>query len=158
MNRKAQSHRPMRPSMSPLLRALTYSRASHEPVTRSMLLQCYIALDAFRRGHGSRELFATLGRYLLVAEELCRLELQAPDADYIEAAQAILVELDEAQKTAGAWQLDDDGYRALCAALDILAAQLADASLDEITRAESAMVTGLLKAHGMQEPAVALRH
>ena len=64
MNRKAQSHRHARPPVSPLLRALTYSRTSHEPVTRSMLLHCYTALDAFRRGHGSRELFATLGRYL----------------------------------------------------------------------------------------------
>ena len=129
------------------------------PVTRSMPLHCYTALDAFRRGHGSRELFATLGRYLLVAEELCRLELQASDADFIEAAQATMVELDATQKAGGAWRLDEDGYRALCAALAILAAQLADASLDEITRAESAMVTGLLKAHGLHgQPAVGLPH
>jgi hypothetical protein len=158
VNRKAQSHRLMWPSTSPLLRALTYSRTSHGPVTRSMLLQCYTALDAFCRGHGSRELFATLGRYLLVAEELCRPELQADDADLIEAAQQIMVELDAAQKAGGTWTLDDDGYSALCAALDILAVQLADASLEDITRAESAMVTGLLKAHGMRAPASGLRH
>jgi hypothetical protein len=58
---------------APLLRALTYSHASLEPVTQAMLLQCYIALDAFRRGHGSRDLFSMLGRTLLIAEELGRL-------------------------------------------------------------------------------------
>src|SRR3954468_20401607 len=49
------------PAISPPVRALTFSRAAHEPATRTMLLQCYTGLDAFRRGHGSRALFTTLG-------------------------------------------------------------------------------------------------
>jgi hypothetical protein len=31
--------------MSPLLRALTFSRTAHEPVTDGDALQCYTALD-----------------------------------------------------------------------------------------------------------------
>ena len=37
--------------MSPLLRSLTYTQAALGPVIGSMLLQCYCALDAFRRGY-----------------------------------------------------------------------------------------------------------
>ena len=40
------------PAMSPLLRSLTLGRTAHAPVTQTMLLQAYAALDAFRRGRG----------------------------------------------------------------------------------------------------------
>src|ERR1700732_182458 len=72
MSSKSHMQKHTRPTMSPLLRALTFSRAAHGPVTQAILLRCYTGLDAFRRGHGSRELFTTLGQQLLVAEELCR--------------------------------------------------------------------------------------
>ena len=116
MPSKSQHRKRSQPAMSPLLRALTFSRAAHEPVTQAMLLQCYTALDAFRRGHGSRELFMTLGRHLLVSEELCRLGLEAPGQAYVESAHAAMVQLDAAEQQPGGWRLDDDEYLRLCAA------------------------------------------
>jgi hypothetical protein len=141
------SHRSKRnqPAMSPLLRALTFSRAAHEPVTQAMRLQCYAALDAFRYGHGSRELFMTLGRHLLVSEELCRLGLETSGLEYVEGAQAAMVQLDATEQQRDGWRLGEDEYLRLCAALSIFDAQLAEASLEMIARAETRMVEGLLR-------------
>src|ERR1700686_1828939 len=75
--RKLPHHKTTQIAMSPLLRSLTYAQAALGPLVTSMLLRCYSALDAFRRGYGSHELFATLGRHLLVAEELARLGYEA---------------------------------------------------------------------------------
>jgi hypothetical protein len=133
--------------MSPLLRALTYRRTAHGPVTDAMLLQAYAALDAFRRGHGSRELFGALARYLLIAEELARLDHYADALADIQRAHAAMVALDAGEPTGdGAWRADDAQYEPLCTALAILDAQLADASLSDIAMAETRMVEGLLKA------------
>lgn len=131
--------------MSPLLRALAYSRATHEPVTEAMLLQCYTALDAFVRGYGSRDLFMTLGRHLLVSVELCRLGFEPDALKDIEGAHAAMVRLD----TTGhqdRWLLDEDAYFGLCVALAILDRQLGAASLEAIARAEARMVEGLMRA------------
>lgn len=155
MPSKSQHRKRSQPAMSPLLRALTFSRAAHEPVTQAMLLQCYTALDAFRRGHGSRELFMTLGRHLLVSEELCRLGLEAPGQAYVESAHAAMMQLDAAEQQPGGWRLDDDEYMRLCAALSIFDAQLADASLEMIARAEARMLEGLLRTGREQALAVA---
>jgi hypothetical protein len=137
--------------MSPLLRALTFSRAAHEPVTQAMLLQCYTALDAFRRGHGSRDLFMTLGRHFLVSEELCRLGLEPEGLEYVESAHAAMVELDATEHEAAGWGLGDNEYIRLCAALSVLDAQLSVASLEMIAKAETRMVEGLLRA-GHKQP------
>jgi hypothetical protein len=83
--------------MSPLLRSLTYTQAALGPVVRSMLLQCYCVLDAFRRGYGSRELFGTLGRHLLLAEELARLGYEAHALSNFELAHTALMHLNEAE-------------------------------------------------------------
>jgi hypothetical protein len=144
VNRKLRTQKPARPAMSPLLRALTYSRATHEPVTQAMLLQCYTALDAFRRGYGSRELLTTLGRYLLVAEELCRLGHESDEIVYIAEAQAGVVQLDGTQKQDGGWLLDDADYTRIRVAFAILDEQLSAASLADIAKAETGMVEGLL--------------
>lgn len=155
MPNKSHSRKRNQPAMSPLLRALTFSRAAHEPVTQAMLLQCYTALDAFRRGHGSRDLFMTLGRHFLVSEELCRLGLEPEGLAYIESAHAAMVELDAAEHQQDGWTLDDDTYPQLCAALSILDAQLSAASLEMIARAETRMVEGLLRAGQKQAIAAA---
>jgi hypothetical protein len=146
MPNKSHSRKRNQPAMSPLLRALTFSRAAHEPVTQAMLLQCYTALDAFRRGHGSRDLFMTLGRHFLVCEELCRLGLEPEGLQYVESAHAAMVQLDAAEHQQDGWTLGDDEYPRLCAALSILDAQLSAASLEMIARAETRMVEGLLRA------------
>ena len=72
MSSKSRVRKHNSPAMSPLLRALTQSRSTHEPVTAAMLLQCYAALDAFEHGHGSRDLHMLLSRHLLVSQELAR--------------------------------------------------------------------------------------
>jgi len=146
---KTRHHK--QPSMSPLLRALTYSRTAHGPVTDAMLLQAYAALDAFRRGHGSRELFGVLARYLLIAEELARLGHLADALADVQRAHAAMVALDASEpagEPGGRWRADDAGYEPLCTALAILDAQLLDASLSDIAMAETRMVEGLLKANG----------
>jgi len=132
--------------MSPLLRALAYSRTAHGPVTDAMLLQAYAALDAFRRGHGSRELFGSLARYLLIAEELARLGHYADALVDVQRAHGAMVTLDASEAAGGAWRVDDAQYEPLCTALAVLDAQLADASLSDIAMAETRMVEGLLKA------------
>jgi len=137
--------------MSPLLRALTYSRTAHGPVTDAMLLHAYASLDAFRRGHGSRELFGTLARYLLIAEELARLGHRADALADLHRAHGAMVALDASEPAADAarrWRADDAEYAPLCTALAILDAQLADASLGDIAMAETRMVGGLAKASG----------
>ena len=144
MKNKTRHHK--HPSMSPLLRALTYSRTAHGPVTDAMLLQGYAALDAFRRGHGSRELFGTLARYLLIAEELARLGHLAGLLADVQRAHAAMVALDTSEPADGSWRADDAQYAPLCTALAILDAQLAEASLSDIAMAETRMVEGLLKA------------
>ncbi|WP_342802393.1 hypothetical protein [Paraburkholderia panacisoli] len=111
-----------------------------------MLLQCYNALDAFRRGYGSRELFTTLGRYLLVAEELCRLGHQSDEMGRIAAAQVAVVRLDATEKQDGGWLVDDTDYSRLRVAFVALDEQLSVASLDDIAKAETNIVEGLLGA------------
>ncbi|HEY2000219.1 hypothetical protein [Paraburkholderia sp.] len=158
MSSKSHHRKRSQPAMSPLLRALTFSRAAHKPVTQAMLLQCYTALDAFARGQGSRELFMTLGRHFLVAEELCRLGLEADALADIESAHAAMVSLDAAEHQQGGWFLDESEYVALCSALAILDAQLSEASLEMIARAETRMVEGMMRADRSQAIARALTH
>ena len=146
MPNKSRTRKHTHPAMSPLLRALTFSRAAHEPVTQAMLLQCYVGLDAFRRGHGSRELFTTLGRQLLVAEELCLIGYQPDQISDIREALAAMVRIDTASKEDGVWLMGDAEYGWLCIAFEIFGRQLSLASLDSIAKAETRMVEGLLKA------------
>lgn len=140
---RTRKHTPL--AISPLLRALTFSQAAHEPVTQTVLLRCYTGLDAFRRGHGSRELFATLGRHLLVVEELCHLGYHREEVADIHEAHAAMVHLDAAENEEGAWLLDDTDYARLCVAFELFGRQLFVASLDDIAKAEARMLEGLLK-------------
>lgn len=146
MSSKSRARKHTQPAMSPLLRALTYSRTAHEPVTAAMLLQCYTALDAFRNGHGSRNLHMTLSRHLLVSQELARLGLGEDLVADIERAHAAMVQLDISEHRNGAWALEDGEYARLCIALAILDAQLAVASLSEIAHAETKMIEGLMRS------------
>jgi hypothetical protein len=141
---RVRKHNP--PALSPLLRALTYSRTAHEPVTEAMLLQCYTALDAFRRGRGSRDLHTTLSRHLLASQELARLGLGEDLLADIESAHAAMVQLDTREHHDGAWNLDDGEYARLCTALAILDGQLAVATLSEIANAEAKMIEGLMRS------------
>jgi hypothetical protein len=153
VKKKSTNTRFNRPAMSPLLRALTYSRTAREPMIDTMLLQCYSALDAFRRGHGSQALFMTLCRHLLVAEELCQLG-HAPDCgDDITLAHESLVALDSRHAETGLWTLEDAAYARLCFALEVFAAQLDDAPLEHIAQAEASMVTQSLVAANLRSAA-----
>jgi hypothetical protein len=153
MSSKWRTRKHSRPVMSPLLRALTFSRAAHEPVTQAMLLQCYTGLDAFRRGHGSRELFTTLGRQLLVAEELCRFGYHPDEIGCIQGAHAAMMHIDAAEKEGGVWLMGDFDYAWICVAFETFGRQLSVASLDGIAKAEARMVECLLKAE--RTPAIA---
>jgi hypothetical protein len=146
MSGKSRTRKSTQPAMSPLLRALTYTRAAHEPVTEAMLLQCYTALDAFRRGHGSRELFVTLGRQLLVAVELCRLGHEPYALPDVEAAHSAMMHIDLAERQNGIWLIRDADYAQLCVALEIFDRQLSAASLDDIAKAEAQMLEGVLRS------------
>ncbi|MFK4442919.1 hypothetical protein ABH944_003298 [Caballeronia udeis] len=146
MPNKSRARKHTQPAMSPLLRALTFSRAGHEPVTQAMLLQCYVGLDAFRRGHGSRELFTTVGRQLLVAEELCHIGYQPDRISDIQEALAAMMHIDATNKEDGVWLMGDAEYAWLCVVFEIFGRQLSAASLDSIAKAETRMVEGLLKA------------
>jgi len=146
MSSKSRVRKHTQPAMSPLLRALTYSRTAHEPITTAMLLQCYTAVDAFRRGQGSRDLHLTLSRHLLVSQELARLGLGEDVLADIESAHAAMVQLDAREHLDGAWILEDSEYARLCTALAILDGQLAHASLSEIANAEAKMIEGLMRS------------
>src|SRR5579862_6425096 len=110
MSSKSRVRKHGQPAMSPLLRALAYSRTAHEPVTAAILLQGYAALDAFRRGQGSRNLHTTLSRHLLVSQELARVGLGEDALADIEHAHAAMVQLDVREHEAGGWTLDDHEY------------------------------------------------
>ncbi|RDK02148.1 hypothetical protein [Paraburkholderia lacunae] len=155
MSSKSRFRKHSQPAMSPLLRALTYSRTAHEPVTEAMLLQCYTALDAFRHGHGSRNLHLTLSRHLLVSQELSRLGLGADMLADIESAHAAMVEIDAREHRDGVWALEESEYFHLCAALAILDGQLSVASLSDIANAEAKMIEGLMRAAQIQTTAEA---
>ncbi|WP_341317376.1 hypothetical protein WN982_39535 [Paraburkholderia sp. IMGN_8] len=155
MSSKSRSRKHSQPAMSPLLRALTYSRTAHEPVTEAMLLQSYTALDAFRHGHGSRNLHMTLSRHLLVSQELSRLGLGADVLADIESAHAAMVQLDVREHRDGIWTLEDSEYSRLCTALAILDGQLSIASLSDIANAEAKMLEGLMRSAQKQAAAVA---
>ncbi|QBR02485.1 hypothetical protein [Paraburkholderia pallida] len=142
---KSRTRKHARPAMSPLLRALTFSRAAHEPITQAMLLQCYTGLDAFRRGRGSRELFTTLERQLLIAEELCRLGYYPDEIADIQEARAAMMHIDAGEKENGVWVMGDGDYAWVCIAFNLFGRQLSVASLDGIAKAEARMVEGLLK-------------
>ena len=146
MSSKSRVRKHTQPAMSPLLRALTYSRTAHEPITTAMLLQCYAAVDAFRRGQGSRDLHLTLSRHLLVSQELARLGLGEDVLADIESAHAAMVQLDAREHLDGAWILEDSEYARLCTALAILDGQLSAASLSEIANAEAKMIEGLMRS------------
>lgn len=140
--------------MSPLLRALTTSRTAHAPVTSTMLLQGYTALDAFQRGHGARVAHTTLSRHLLVAQELARAGIGEASFDDIEHAHAALVQIDAREQAEHQWSLVDSEYARLCTALAILDAQLSVASLSDIASAEAKMIEGLMrsaKLHALTE-------
>jgi hypothetical protein len=150
VKKKTTNKKSGRPAMSPLLRALTYSRATREPMIDAMLLQCYASLDAFHRGYGSHALFMTLCRHMLVAEELCQLG-HAPEAEHdITLAHEALVGLDARHSTETAWTLSEDEHARLCTALDVFAAQLDDATLEHIAQAEASMVTQSLVAANLR--------
>ncbi|MFM0035472.1 hypothetical protein [Paraburkholderia strydomiana] len=142
-------------AMSPLLRALTFSRTAHEPVTAAMLLQGYVALDAFRRGQGLRALHTTLSRHLLVSRELARLGVGEDVLADIESAHAAMVRLDTREHEDGQWTLEDHEYAQLCTALAILDGQLSAASLSEIASAEARMIEGLMRSAQAQPVAEA---
>lgn len=129
--------------MSPLLRALAYSRATQEAVVQAMLLQGYAALDAFARGHGSRELYMTLGRNLLVSEELCCLGHYPSRLAEVKLAHAAMAYLDFAGRHSDGIGIGEPEYVRLCVALDILSAQLSAASLGDIAKAEAKVAEGL---------------
>jgi hypothetical protein len=154
VKKKSTNMKSGRPSMSPLLRALTYSRAAREPMVNAMLLQCYIALDAFARGHGSQALFMTLCRHLLVAEELCQLGHAPECAGDITRAHETLVGLDTRQSADDDhWTLSAAEYAIFRDALAIFASQLDEASLEHIAQAEARMVTQSLVAANMRPTA-----
>jgi len=146
MSSKSRVRKPNRLAMSPLLRALTHSRTAHEPVTATLILQCYAALDAFWRGHGSRDLHMTLSRHLLVSQELARLGLGEDALDDIQRGHAAMVHVDEREQRTGAWTLSDDEYASLCTAVAILDGQFAIASLSEIASAQARMIEGLMRS------------
>lgn len=150
MSSKSRVRKHTQPAMSPLLRALTYSRTAHEPITAAMLMQCYTALDAFLRGHGSRNLHMTLSRHLLVSQELARLGFGEDVLADIESAHAAMVRLDAREHDGGIWSLEDSEYARLCTALAILDGQLAVASLSEIASAEARMIEGLMRSAKVQ--------
>lgn len=138
--RKLTRRKSTQTAMSPLLRSLTYTQAALGPVIRSMLLRCYGALDAFRREYGSRELFGTLGRHLLIAEELARLDYEAHALNNFELARAALMHLNEAEGRGRGWTVCDTDYLEICAALAVYSEQLSRASLIDIAKAEAAML------------------
>jgi len=150
MSSKSRARKRGQSAMSPLLRALTYSRTAHEPVTAVMLLQGYAALDAFRRGQGSRNLHTTLSRHLLVSQELARIGLGEDVLGDIESAHAALVGLDAREHVQVRWTLEEDEYAPLCTALAILDGQLSVASLSEIASAEARMIEGLMRSAQVQ--------
>ncbi|WP_144139377.1 hypothetical protein [Paraburkholderia sp. BCC1884] len=156
MSSKSRVRKHHQAAMSPLLRALTFSRTAHEPVTSAMLMQCYTALDAFSRGHGSRDLHLTLSRHLLVSQELARLGLGEDVLADIESAHAAMVQLDAREHDGGAWTLENDEYARLCTALAILDGQLSVASLSEIASAEARMIEGLMRSAQVQAIAEAV--
>lgn len=139
--------------MSPLLRALVYSRATHEPVVQAMLLQAYAALDAFARGHGSPELYITLGRHLLVSEELCRLGHHSNRLSKVKLAHAAMAYFDFAEHHGNGIAIGEHEYVRLCVAFDALSAQLSAASLGDIAKAEAKMAEGLGRV--VEHPVVA---
>ncbi|MGF6773499.1 hypothetical protein P3T18_006013 [Paraburkholderia sp. GAS199] len=155
MSNKSRVRKHTQPAMSPLLRALTYSRTAHEPVTEAMLLQCYAALDAFQRGHGSRDLHMTLSRHLLVSQELALLGLGEDLLGDVERAHAAMVQLDAREQQGEGWVVTESEYERLCTALAILDAQLAVASLSEIASAEAKMIEGLMRSARIQAVAEA---
>ncbi|NIF51628.1 hypothetical protein [Burkholderia sp. Ax-1724] len=146
MSSKSRVRKHGRSAMSPLLRALTHSRTAHEPVTQTMLLQAYAALDAFRRGHGARGPHTTLSRHLLISQELARLGLGEDAFADIESAHAAMVRLDARERESGRWSLEDDDYARLCTALAIFDGQLSAASLSEIANAEAKMIERLMRS------------
>nr|WP_284506768.1 hypothetical protein [Caballeronia sp. GAFFF1] len=127
--------------MSPLFRALSQSRDAREPVIDLMLLKCYAALDAFRRGHGSHALSTALRGHVLIARELARIGYASERVDELERAQETLTALDASYAASSQWSLDPAAHRHLCDALALFAAQLDAASLEHIARAQASAVT-----------------
>jgi hypothetical protein len=146
MSSKTRVRKHGRTAMSPLLRSLTMSRTAHAPVTQTMLLQAYAALDAFRHDHGARILHTTLSRHLLVSQELARAGLGADAGADIESAHAAMVRLDMRERETGRWSLEDGDYARLCTALAIFDAQLSAASMSELASAEAKMIEGLMRS------------
>jgi len=107
-----------------------------------MLLR-YTGLDAFRRGHGSRELFMMLARQLLVAEELCRFGYHPDEIGCIQGSRVAMTHVDAAEKEGDVWQMGDGDY---AQAFEIFCRQLSSASLANIAVAEAKAIEGLLKA------------
>jgi hypothetical protein len=145
MSNKSRTRKHGSPAMSPLLRALTFNRAAHEPVTQAMLLQSYASVDAFRRGYGSLELLRALHRQLLVAEELCRLQYHGDGLADIQAARAAIMQIGASGKATGARLISDSEYSRLCNALSIFDRQLSAASLGDIAKTEARVASGLMR-------------
>jgi hypothetical protein len=156
MSNKSRTRKHVRQAMSPLLRALTFNRAAHEPVTQAMLLQAYATLDAFRRGYGSAEMLRTLNWQLLMAEELCRLRYCIDELPGIEAALAEIAEIGASEKATGALTISEIGYSRLCDALSIFDRQLSEASLGDIAKTESRVASGLMRDESTVAVAAAL--
>ncbi|WP_250499036.1 hypothetical protein [Caballeronia sp. GAWG1-5s-s] len=130
-----------RPTLSPLMRALSQSRVAREPVIDLMLLKCYAALDAFCRAQGSHALLTTLRSHVLIARELARIGYASERVNELERAEETLTALDASRAATSQWNLDAAAHRRLCDALALFAAQLDAASLEHIARAQASAVT-----------------
>jgi hypothetical protein len=104
------------------------------------MLGCYVVLDAIRRGVGTNALFSILGQHMLLAQNLCRQGYQTARFEVVRSAQRALLVLRQRAETSSSWELDDVGYKALCAGLNVLAEQLKTAPTDEIVAARNDML------------------
>jgi hypothetical protein len=123
---------------SPLLSALAARQTGALSSTQDALLRCYVALDAMRRGNGSRSLFAVLGQHLIMAINLCKQGYRTDRFPDIRAAQQGLLRL--RQQAPDDWSLDEEAYHALRIALCVFEEQLLQAPTAQVVQARSDML------------------
>lgn len=127
-------------TVSPLLSALNARQSGTLSSTDDALLRCYAALDALRRGAGSRGLFSILGQHLILAINLCKYGYKVECFPAIRAAQQGLLDMRK-QPEPDDWTLSDETYRALCDALRVLGEQLVQAPTAQVTHARNEMMS-----------------
>jgi len=146
VSKKSSRRNPVRRGISPLLGALV--REATPTAQHPALLQAFVALDAFKSGHGGGGLFVELAQLYVVSEKLCeRGYYQERLSECKKAQEAICAMESRYPSENNDWAASPEEYDWMRAGVALLDEQLMIASKDDYRMAEKLMAIYVLTSN-----------